>query len=338
MNKLISIILPCYKAEKFIGNIINDVTNQTYQDWELLVISNGEGQDSQLSIIDGFRKIDNRINLFSIPTGGVSLARNIGLQNAVGDWITFLDADDRIDDNHLQLYVDALERENWKCDMVVGGYYFVKGSNCVEEKIIQSNDLKDFILTNNTIMINALWNKIFRKQTIGNEQFKFGYTVSEDVHFNLRVYRNLSKMVSIPMTGYRYYWLDNGNATSKYHACREEVQRENDKLLYELYLLCGLSKEQARVNILNSKYIETYFLVINLYKRGCPLGFWQKRKKIRQLLFEDYEIKEAYDLYPLSRQSIYVKFLTIGYKLHSPLLITIFYSILFYIKNKIIRR
>ena len=44
MNKLISIILPCYKAEKFIGNIINDVTNQTYQDWELLVISNGEGQ------------------------------------------------------------------------------------------------------------------------------------------------------------------------------------------------------------------------------------------------------------------------------------------------------
>ena len=94
MNKLISIILPCYKAEKFIGNIINDVTNQTYQDWELLVISNGEGQDSQLSIIDGFRKIDNRIKLFSIPTGGVSLARNIGLQNAVGDWITFLDADD----------------------------------------------------------------------------------------------------------------------------------------------------------------------------------------------------------------------------------------------------
>lgn len=338
MNNLISIVLPCYKAEKYIRNIIGDIENQSYSNWELIIVSNGDSQENQVKIINEFCQKDNRIRLISTILGGASLARNIGLRNSKGDWITFIDADDRIDSNHLQFYVDALEKENWNCDLVIGGFYIVNGGVISKQQLPEINSLRDLLLINNQLALGSPVNKMYKKSIIGNKLFPEEYTVMEDYCFNLSVYNNVTKVVGIPLSGYKYYWWNNGNATSKYHACREEVQRETDKLLYELYLLCGLSKEQARVNILNSKYIETYFLVINLYKRGCPLGFWQKRKKIRQLLFEDDEIKEAYDLYPLSRQSIYVKFLTIGYKLHSPLLITIFYSILFFIKNKIIRR
>lgn len=338
MNKMISIILPCYKAEKFIGNIINDVVNQTYKDWELLVISNGDGQNMQLEIINDYCKKDDRIKLFSIALGGVSLARNTGLENAKGEWITFLDADDRIDSNHLQLYVEALEKEDWKCDMVVGGYYMITGGNCNEQRIPPLHTLKDILSIGNKLTLGSPFNKLFNRLVLGNNSYSIKYTVMEDYHFNLRVFKNVSKIVSIPLTGYRYYWWDNGNATSKYHACREEVQRENDKLLYELFLSCGISEEQAKNRILCSKYIEIYFLVINLYKRGCPLGFWQKRRKIKQLLFGDKEMKEAYGLYPWNRQNIYVKFMTVGYKFHSPLLITTLYSILFFIKNKILQR
>ena len=269
--------------------------------------------------------------------GGVSLARNTGLENSKGEWITFLDADDRIDSNHLQLYVDALEKENWKCDMVVGGYYMITGGNCSEQRLPHINTIKDVLSIGNKLTLGSPVNKLFNRLVLGNNTFSTKYTVMEDYHFNLRVFKNVSKIVSIPMTGYRYYWWDNGNATSKYHASREEVQRENDKLLYELFLSYGISEEQAKNRILCSKYIETYFLVINLYKRGCPLGFWQKRRKIKQLLFGDKEMKEAYGLYPWNRQNIYVKFMTVGYKLHSPLLITTLYSILFFIKNKILR-
>lgn len=70
MDKMISIILPCYKAEKYIGNIIGDVVGQTYNDWELLVISNGEGQQQQLDIIKEYSKKDDRIRLLSIAQGG----------------------------------------------------------------------------------------------------------------------------------------------------------------------------------------------------------------------------------------------------------------------------
>lgn len=213
----------------------------------------------------------------------------------------------------------------------------INGGNCSEQICIEADSINEFLLKNNSLIINAPWNKIYKKEVIGNLNFKSQYSVEEDYNFNLRIFKNVCRIVSIPMTGYRYYWWGNGNATSKYHACREEVRRENDKLLYELFLSCGISEEQAKNRILCSKYIETYFLVINLYKRGCPFGFWQKRRKIKQLLFGDKEMKEAYRLYPWSRQSIYVQFMTVGYILHSPLLITTLYSILFFIKNKILR-
>ena len=70
MDKRISIILPCYRAEAYIGDILNDVVGQTYRDWELLVISNGAGQDKQLEIIRGFARRDDRIRLLTTEMGG----------------------------------------------------------------------------------------------------------------------------------------------------------------------------------------------------------------------------------------------------------------------------
>lgn len=69
MDKLISIIMPCYRAEAYIGNILNDVISQTYKDWELLVISNGAWQEKQLDIISGFAQKDDRIRLMTTEMG-----------------------------------------------------------------------------------------------------------------------------------------------------------------------------------------------------------------------------------------------------------------------------
>ena len=70
MNNLISIVLPCYKAEKYIRNIIGDIENQSYSNWELIIVSNGDSQENQVKIINEFCQKDNRIRLISTVLGG----------------------------------------------------------------------------------------------------------------------------------------------------------------------------------------------------------------------------------------------------------------------------
>ena len=70
MDKLISIVLPCYKAEAYIGDMLNDVIHQSYKNWELLVVSNGEGQEQQFKIVREYSQKDDRIKLFSSEMGG----------------------------------------------------------------------------------------------------------------------------------------------------------------------------------------------------------------------------------------------------------------------------
>ena len=256
------------------------------------------------------------------------------MEHAEGDWITFLDADDRIDNNHLQLYVDKLEELKGDCDVLMGGFFFVKGDSVSRETACEASNIIE-LTKNSRVSLAGLWNKIFRREVIGKERFTIGYTVSEDYHFVLRVLQQVSKIATIPMTGYRYIWWDKGNATSKYHACREEVQRECDRLLTNLYVKAGMFPEEARTILLREKYIETYFGVINLYKEGCLMDFWQKKKKIRQLVFEDADMPEAYQFYPWHRQHLYVRFMTLGYLLRSPFFIALTYQCLFWIKRRI---
>ena len=90
---MISIIVPIYKAEAFIARCIDSILVQTYQDWELLLVDDGSPDDSG-KICDEYAAKDARIQVFHKPNGGVSSARNLGLKKAIGDWVSFIDADD----------------------------------------------------------------------------------------------------------------------------------------------------------------------------------------------------------------------------------------------------
>ena len=91
---LISIIIPVYNAGKYLDKLLSDVTNQTYQNLEIVVINDGSNDESP-QILEDFSKKDARIKVISVKNGGVSKARNIGIDNANGKLIRFVDADDR---------------------------------------------------------------------------------------------------------------------------------------------------------------------------------------------------------------------------------------------------
>ncbi|MBW6482147.1 MAG: glycosyltransferase [Vicingaceae bacterium] len=93
MNSLVSIIIPCYNAEKYIAETIQSVINQTYSNWEIVVVNDGS-TDNSATILNQFSEKDNRIQLINKSNSGVSDTRNKGLEVANGEFITFLDADD----------------------------------------------------------------------------------------------------------------------------------------------------------------------------------------------------------------------------------------------------
>ena len=103
----ISVIVPVYNTEKFLQRCIDSVLAQTYQDFELLLIDDGS-KDSSDTICDEYAAQDTRVKVFHKENGGVSSARNVGLDNARGEWITFVDSDDYIEENYLQTFI--LER------------------------------------------------------------------------------------------------------------------------------------------------------------------------------------------------------------------------------------
>lgn len=107
---LVSIIVPIYNAEKTLRRCIDSILSQTFSDWELLMIDDGS-TDQSGTICDQYAIKDKRIKVFHKKNGGVSSARNLGLDNARGEWITFVDADDQIISNSLNyfFYIDITD-------------------------------------------------------------------------------------------------------------------------------------------------------------------------------------------------------------------------------------
>ena len=98
MNPSISIIVPVYNSEKTLNRCVDSILSQTFQDWELLLIDDGS-TDRSGKLCDEYALKDQRIKVFHKKNGGVSSARNIGLDHAKGEWITFIDSDDEIPKN-----------------------------------------------------------------------------------------------------------------------------------------------------------------------------------------------------------------------------------------------
>ena len=102
MSPLISIIVPVYNAESTLNQCIDSIINQKFTDWELLLVNDGSS-DRSGEICDEYAAKDSRIKVFHKENGGVSSARNVGIDNSLGKWVTFIDSDDKIFDDIFSL-------------------------------------------------------------------------------------------------------------------------------------------------------------------------------------------------------------------------------------------
>ncbi len=169
-KKMVSIITPCYNAVRCIQDTIQSVISQTYQDWEMLIVDDCS-TDNSVDIVRSLAEKEPRIKLFSTekPSGSPSLPRNIGIENAKGEYIAFLDADDLWLPDKLDKQVKFMENNGY--DLSYSFYEKINWDGKREDRLIQTRDITDYkkLLKSNSI---PCLTSMIRKSVIGDTRFK----------------------------------------------------------------------------------------------------------------------------------------------------------------------
>lgn len=201
---LVTIIIPIYNAERYIDRCIKSILHQSFNKWELLLVDDGS-TDKSNEICEKYAIQDNRIKVLHKENGGVSSARNYGICHSRGKWLTFIDIDDYVQDNFLEILI----KEATGADLVVSGAHYIndKISFLPPNQLIEiSSDLPFLDEQLCSIYLMTCWAKLFKRVFIINENLSFNSSlrIGEDTDFVLRYlkYTKTIKFVHIP--GYCY--------------------------------------------------------------------------------------------------------------------------------------
>ena len=214
-RKQISIIVPLYNAEQYIERTLLGLLNQSWKDFELLLIDDGSTDNSR-QICDSFAKKDSRIKVFHQQNSGASAARNFGIRNASFPYICFLDADDFQDKDYLQTFIDTLDEDDY--DIVFQNY--VQQDENGEEyspecETMSAKGTKElsnlFCALDSKACFGWTWNKIFKASIIKefNLQFREDIALREDELFTIEYYKHIQKAKFVNNASYHYFIYSN---------------------------------------------------------------------------------------------------------------------------------
>lgn len=210
----ISVIVPVYNVEKYLHRCIDSILAQTFTDFELLLIDDGS-KDNSGAICDEYAARDSRVQVFHKENGGVSSARNLGLDNAQGEWITFVDSDDWIEPILIESCV-AVIRKKHNIDVIRYGYYEEESLN---KQIIRcSSNENDIIFSLNTFFEKCdnycywgfVWNTAFRRDLIRELRFDENINYCEDHIFTYEYMIRCKTMRFLSLPLYHYQTFSQG--------------------------------------------------------------------------------------------------------------------------------
>lgn len=197
----VSMIVPVYQVEKYIAQCIESVLNQTFQDFELILIDDGS-KDQSGRICDLYAAKDDRILVIHTENRGAAAARNVGLDHASGRYITFLDGDDYLDEHMIaRMYEEIVDSEY---DMVVCDFLNLlpdEEDNFIvhlQEKTVNGREVLEHLKNErNYGLWTIVWNKIYKREVLENLRFPYG-KYFEDEFFSNQLYLNSNQIHVIP--------------------------------------------------------------------------------------------------------------------------------------------
>ena len=254
----ISIVVPIYNKKKYIEETVKCILRQTFEDFELLLIDDGSS-DGSGEICDRLSERDARVKVFHTDNHGVSAARNLGIKKAVGKYIAFIDADDRIKRNFLEKLYCAITEEN--ADLSVCGYYEVRKNKAVTHlhKNYGSGDKDYEALRQNLLCI--LWNKLYVREKI-KHLFDEGISTCEDSLFTAwYYYDNNPKVAYVDEALYGYMVHGDGLTSKLQDGALDGINRF---LMVNRLISEGIEDDRLKSRAIHHAYI-MYFYGVYLY-------------------------------------------------------------------------
>lgn len=206
----VSIVLPIYNVESYLDTCVQSVRNQTYQNIEIILVDDG-AKDNSGKICDRLALKDNRIKVLHKENGGLSSARNAGYKIATGKYLMYIDSDDVIKSDVVEMCVEAIERD--QSDIVIYGYEKVDEKGNVLEvctwgnKLFNHDMMVEYLYTAITEMsFGYAWNKLYRKSIIDESKVLADSKIidREDLVYNLELLKNVDNVSYIDYVGYEY--------------------------------------------------------------------------------------------------------------------------------------
>lgn len=287
-HPLVSVIIPVYNGEKHLAECLDSVRHQSYRKLEIIVINDGSTDNTE-SILRDFAQQDRRIIVTHQTNGGVSSARNAGLEAASGCWVMFVDADDKMCDPHLvQTVVLAGEGDadlicfETSSDEDCSTYdkdsdtTTEQPSDIVEraqEYSIDGTALAEMIAGET---LNALWDKAYRRDTITERhcRFRVGTRMGEDLMFNLSYARVGTKVLSLPMVGYFYRRSNADSATSRYLPGKYDDLMEVCDYIHRWAHQFDVEQVRGAADYIRAKNVVS--CIRDLHHHDCDLSYQQR--------------------------------------------------------------
>lgn len=267
--KKISIIVPMYNAKESVIRCLKSIYIQKYDNYEVIIVNDGSTDNCNL-MVEEYIKDKKRFSLLSIENSGVSHARNIGIENATGEYITFMDADDYLEDIALENIMSILNTSDIDC--LKFGYYKKLGKivkkynfNCKCDSILAKKDYKTSvfpkILLNNDF--SSVWNLVVKSSIIKKIKFDETKKYAEDRKFNFDVLSN-SNNVYICSEPLYYYVINNKSVMNNVHSEKAIKQIidviDTNKYIYNNCKCIDIKKdfEKSICNDLNNLILNNY--------------------------------------------------------------------------------
>ncbi len=273
----ISIIVPVYKVEHFLTECLDSICAQTFTDWELILVDDGSPDNSGI-ICDDYASKDSRIQVIHKANGGVSSARNVGLDVACGKWVTFIDADDKILPGFLEgLYSPIAAGE--QVDFVHGGCCNMKGG-----EIISVNQAYEYYVGSEPEIVfgrlrGLTVSKLFSLENIktwpGGLSLRFDekMKIAEDMAFTLDYILTVKRFAFVPETGYCYR-MDNANSATKGKGKPNyEISLHSFKHVYNSAIRFIRERNITDANVLNFRYGQYAESLLQIYSIMCLLQY-----------------------------------------------------------------
>ena len=209
---MISVIVPVYNVEPYLKKCLDSIIGQSYKDLEILIIDDGS-TDYSGNICDEYEELDDRIRVFHTENKGLSCARNLGLDEAKGEWIGFVDSDDWIEPNMYEALLNKAEETG--ADVVECGFYrdypMKPIKQTVNEKVVTGSDVLKALL--NGQISTQVWDKIYRAVIFNTIRFPVGRSF-EDIATTHKMLVN-TKVAGVSNNS--YHWIQRESGLSQSH-------------------------------------------------------------------------------------------------------------------------